>query len=139
MWKHFYNKILNNIKCVEEAVIWARRYHVQIWITTFNLHFERHKEKTQSEGLACFYVAKAEDVNVKRSYFLLVYIGILFVEFGVFISLQNLTYTRSTSTKRKEFSWRECMNHETPFFYFNAKPLSIQFTLFVQLLSSIHH
>lgn len=99
----------------------ARRYHVQIWITTFRLHSEGHMEKMQSEGHASFYMAKAEDVNIESSYSLLVYIGTSFVEFSVFILLQNLTYTRSTIAKRKVFSLRECMNHETPLFYFNAK------------------
>lgn len=101
LWKHFDTEVLDNIKCVEEAVIWAHIYHVQIWITTLKLHSEGHMEKMQGERHTGFYVAKAEDVNIESNYFLLVYIGISFVEFGVFISLQNITYTRSTNTERK--------------------------------------
>lgn len=125
LWKNFDIKVLDNTKCVEEAVFWMHKYHVQIWITTLKLHLEGHVEEIQSKKHASFYVAKVEGVNVENIYFLLVYIGISFVEFMVFISLQNLTYTQSTSTNRKEFSLRECMNHETPIFtlmqkYFNS-------------------
>lgn len=116
LWKPFDSGILDNSKRVEEAVIWARRYHIQIWIATFELHSEGHVEEMQSERDASFYLARAEDLNVESSYFLLIYIGIGFVELWVFISLQNPTYIWSIDAKRKKFSLKECMNHETPFF-----------------------
>lgn len=92
LWKHFDSRILDNSKCIEEAVICTRRYHVQIWITAFELHSEGHMEEMQSERHASFYVVIVEDLNVESSYFLIVYIGILFVEFrGSFYYRISLT------------------------------------------------
>lgn len=101
-------------------------------ITTFELHSKGHMHEIQSGRHACFYVAKAEDLNVESSYFLLAYIGISLVELRMFISLHNLTYTRSISAKRKKTSFRECINHETSVFTLMQKSFnSIYFRLHI--------
>ena len=70
-------------------------------------------------------MAKAEDLSVERSYFLIVYIGISFLELGVFILLQNLICTQSVNIKRKKSPLRECMKHETPIFTLMLKSFKL--------------
>lgn len=84
-------------------------------------------EEMQRERHVGVHVMKVKDLNVKTSYSLLVYIGFSFLEFGVFILLQDLTYTQSISVEKKESSLSEYMNYETPIFTVMQK--SFQFSL----------